>query len=202
MAKCPITDLYKDWIDTIESQLTGNFKESFYSNLNKMYSANTDMVELNKELQKITLEKDKLNQEKDDAYNLYLLKKKEADKKYNELAVLQGKIDAVYKDVKSEDENIFRKYLWISYPNEAHQIVLDSLKSSNEMINILSFEKIKVKFNQLMSLSLNASEKRSALMQFYAIDWHEIGIDLPMDKNIWNISISWWVIDVWSKLLK
>ena len=62
MAKCPITDLYKEWIDTIESQLTGNFKESFYSNLNKMYSANTDMIELNKELQKITLEKDKLNQ--------------------------------------------------------------------------------------------------------------------------------------------
>ncbi len=194
-----ITSLLQDWLRVIKQQLFSKFQKLFDEELNKIHKSNPELTNLNSELEKASLEKESLENERDRIYKLYEEIKSKIRDKDKELDSIKSKINSIYPRVQS---NKLLDLVTITYKNTSHQEALDKIIWTEEVNNIQALEAIEMKFNQLMALAITPKEKRDVVLQFYSIDWDSLWVVLPMDKNIWDVKVINWVINVWNKLLK
>lgn len=119
---------------------------------------------------------------------------------------IQKQIHDIERDIEEKDGRADREEcnrLWIyMYYNKSD---LEAEKKSRETVhykNLQALGSIWNKFKQKMALAIGAKEQRSVLGEFYHLNWTDLGIELPIDVNIGDITIEWGEIKVDAKRLE
>ena len=130
------------------------------------------------------------------------------DKLQDEKDILSDKISEIDKEISNRDpyaSNNEIEAAWLSkYSSyKVSQTKAEvAVRSSKAKKNLDAFGSITNKFTQRMALAIWVKEQRAVLSQFYALDWSQLWIELPIDVNIWDIIIENGEIIIWDKVLQ
>lgn len=187
------TDLMYDWLNTATRLINQKLVNVFDDTKEKVINSNPEMIELITKKNSLNLELVNLNNKID-------LIKKELRNTDDEINKLDCPLD---EDITN---NINEQFLWTnihsySRMKSSHYEAMKLLIDSVELKNVLWMKKIYSHYVQLMALAIWTKEQREVLWKLYSINWSELWIDLPINRNIDSIEIKDWVINVWAKLL-